>query len=625
MIGDGSSVLGGLLRLEKYNGKRDPQKADLWLKRMKAIMHIRLKDADIETKLLILELHLEDKANYWYEKKRKEQLISDLATFEAQFRKEFTEAKIEDEVKLEAVQQLKGETVSDYADRVEALSSHMKIMREPAAGTRGVAYDIRTRPFLRGLYNNDLRLFVTARVSNATMEVARKAAEAEEEHTKSHMRATAFAAIEKGQTTIYLADQAYAKGTYQSGRRPPLAESSGDAIRHAGEDDRQGDHTRYYESPRGKRRNRRYQNYGGDGYDGNTQGYDRASTDHYGQYGQSTDQHDGERYGHQWHTSPDARYPSYGEDAPADGHQPTKRGGYEGSNYRRTYENAADEQHQYSPRRTEDTVRRIAEARHWPPDERMDRNQHEGSEFRGRGYRGSRHGERSNWCDNGGDDGDNWHKDGEADRYAHRRKEGQTHREANGTTQVGQLPASTLEQSARRGDYTRSKDRKVRWKEQPEGKAFDRIGMVREMPSINTRRPTIHGRGINRTAMVREVLHGTGQERIRATGPDPLTGDMEAYLGEDLRVAITAAFDSRTTKTLGCTSHKRLLERKGLRVDVQPVTPPLRFHLADTQGSVVCREAMWTDMRLRYTPTKTLVLRRIKIYLIEGSRIPMEC
>eukprot|EP00918_Siedleckia_nematoides_P057981 GHVU01126412.1.p1 GENE.GHVU01126412.1~~GHVU01126412.1.p1 ORF type:complete len:146 (-),score=33.88 GHVU01126412.1:620-1057(-) len=45
----------------------------------------------------------------------------------------------------------------------------------------------------------------------------------------------------------------------------------------------------------------------------------------------------------------------------------------------------------------------------------------------------------------------------------------------------------------------------------------------------------------------------------RGPRPHPVTGDMRAYSGVGLTIETMAAFDSGTTKTLGCDIHKRMI------------------------------------------------------------------
>eukprot|EP00918_Siedleckia_nematoides_P029197 GHVU01062883.1.p1 GENE.GHVU01062883.1~~GHVU01062883.1.p1 ORF type:complete len:1078 (-),score=171.49 GHVU01062883.1:26-3259(-) len=599
MAGREAGLLGGMIKAEKYDGKRNPDKADTWLNRMKLLIGDRMATTDDDSRIWFMQLHLEGKASHWCKKKKKDRVIMDMASFEVQFRKEFIEPKPEDEIALDAVSQHDRESVSDYADRVEALTSHMQVIRPPVPGTTGLEYDIRTRPFLNGLRDLSLKLIVTAQAANATMEVARLAAEHEEARTKAQLCASARAAIERGQRTIYLEDtgKENQRGKFQSGGRSTQEPTEQ-------REDNGGGDDRYQENNwRGRGRIRkRYTNRGGYG-GGGEEHNDQTGSGNFRQAGE--DQNGGR-------TFPVGKA-SYQRKATTDNFD----GAQGGNTYQRTYSNAGEGLTPRAQSRPADTPRSEPT---WQASQSAGSSPRGGSTYRGRGrgggprggygggndYRGQ--GGRGGGYERGGGYGGRGGARG-AYQGGDRKPSGE-----RGNTSIGATPASTLGNSAPRGEANGSSNPKA-WTPMSQDEGRDRARHVREeVPD------TTSSSFPSRTGRPTEVL--TSRERMRTTGPDPLTGDMEALLGKELQTKTAAAMDSGTTKTLGCDTHKRQLQQSGEDVEIERISPPLRFYLADPKIWVECKEAIWSDLALRCTSTKMLCLRRLKIYLVPGNRIP---
>eukprot|EP00918_Siedleckia_nematoides_P008536 GHVU01018653.1.p1 GENE.GHVU01018653.1~~GHVU01018653.1.p1 ORF type:complete len:171 (+),score=34.45 GHVU01018653.1:1288-1800(+) len=150
MADGGNSGEGGgfgcTIKPEMYNGERNPAKAERWWMKMKVFLGSRRKETPVEEKLIYIELQLEDKAYNWMKKRRKAGAFETLEAFEKEFEVEYIAPKAEDRVALSIVKQQVGESVKDFGDRVEMLTSHTQVMEEATPGVEATAYDIRVRP-----------------------------------------------------------------------------------------------------------------------------------------------------------------------------------------------------------------------------------------------------------------------------------------------------------------------------------------------------------------------------------------------------------------------------------------------------------------------------------------------
>eukprot|EP00918_Siedleckia_nematoides_P020307 GHVU01043378.1.p1 GENE.GHVU01043378.1~~GHVU01043378.1.p1 ORF type:complete len:1949 (+),score=384.04 GHVU01043378.1:1428-7274(+) len=97
------------------------------------------------------------------------------------------------------------------------------------------------------------------------------------------------------------------------------------------------------------------------------------------------------------------------------------------------------------------------------------------------------------------------------------------------------------------------------------------------------------------------------------------TGDKPAWIGmENVRIRTAAEFDSGATKNIiSETSVTKLREHQEV---ISEKIVPIRFRLADSDQWMTSEEIIWTDLRVQTSPTKVLVIRRMRMYVMRGSQ-----
>eukprot|EP00918_Siedleckia_nematoides_P065941 GHVU01143411.1.p1 GENE.GHVU01143411.1~~GHVU01143411.1.p1 ORF type:complete len:1036 (+),score=170.91 GHVU01143411.1:465-3110(+) len=122
------------------------------------------------------------------------------------------------------------------------------------------------------------------------------------------------------------------------------------------------------------------------------------------------------------------------------------------------------------------------------------------------------------------------------------------------------------------------------------------------------------------TALIerRDVQEASRHTARMLRGPDPLTGDMQAWIGsEDIRIETEANFDSGTSRTI---ASRLLIDRVRERQTVPTESiKPTRFWLADSDKYLRAEEKVWIDVRMQTTQTRVLVLRSLCIHVIQGE------